>query len=139
MGVGSPAPAPPPVQVAPPPRPRHAAGDRSHIPASAQQLVDVLSRDMQRVAAKAPASFAPQVKDTQKRLGLLFDHLNNDELVKPDTVEQLTKLALALDNKDYPEAQRLQVEVQRDKTDECGNWMVSSNKPLLAHIRSFTN
>ncbi|KAI1121673.1 WD40 repeat-like protein [Nemania abortiva] len=117
-------PAPPPAQAAPPPRSRHAPGDRSHIPVSAQQLVDVLSRDMQRVAAKAPASFAPQVKDTQKRLGLLFDHLNNEELVKPDTIEQLTKLALALEGKDYPEAQRLQVEVQRDKTEECGNWMV---------------
>ncbi|KAI1147605.1 WD40 repeat-like protein [Nemania diffusa] len=130
-------PAPPPAQVAPPPRPRHAAGDRSHIPGNAQQLVDVLSRDMQRVASKAPASFAPQVKDTQKRLGLLFDHLNNGELVKPDTVEQLTKLALALENKDYPEAQRLQVEVQRDKTDECGNWMVGVKR--LVQMSKVTN
>lgn len=111
-------PAPPPAQA------RHPPGDRSHIPPSAQQLVDVLSRDMQRVASKAPASFAPQVKDTQKRLGLLFDHLNNQELIKPDTIEHLTTLANALESKDYPEAQRLQVEIQRDKTDECGNWMV---------------
>ncbi|KAI1296296.1 hypothetical protein F5Y03DRAFT_370557 [Xylaria venustula] len=118
--------APPPAQSAPPPpKSRHPPGDRSHIPGNAQQLVDIFSRDMQRVASKAPASFAPQVKDTQKRLGLLFDHLNNEELVKPDTIEQLTKLALALEGKDYPEAQRLQVEIQRDKTDECGNWMVS--------------
>lgn len=87
--------------------------------------MDILSRDMQRVAAKAPASFAPQVKDTQKRLGLLFDHLNNEELIQPDTVAQLTELAGALEAKNYPEAQRLQVEIQRDKTDECGNWMVS--------------
>jgi len=123
---GSPAP-PPAAQAAPSPKPKYPQGDRSHIPVSAQQLVDVFSRDMQRVSAKAPASFAPQVKDTQKRLGLLFDHLNNGELVKPDTVEQLTKLALALEAKDYPEAQRLQVEIQRDKTDECGNWMVSLN------------
>lgn len=85
---------------------------------------------MQRVASKAPASFAPQVKDTQKRLGLLFDHLNNEELVKPDTIEQLTQLAHALESKDYPEAQRLQVEIQRDKTEECGNWMVC-RKPLI--------
>ncbi|KAI0124960.1 protein transport protein SEC31 [Xylariales sp. AK1849] len=117
-------PAPGPPRVAAPPKSKHPAGDRSHIPTSAQQLVDVLSRDMQRVAAKAPASFAPQVKDTQKRLGLLFDHLNNEELVKPDTIEQLTQLAGALEGKNFPEAQRLQVEIQRDKTDECGNWMV---------------
>ena len=85
----------------------------------------MFSRDMQRVASKAPASFAPQVKDTQKRLGLLFDHLNNEELVQSDTIAQLTELANALEAKNYPEAQRLQVEIQRDKTEECGNWMVS--------------
>ena len=51
---------------------------------------------MQRVASKAPASFAPQVKDTQKRLNLLFDHLNNEELVKPDTIQKLGELAEAL-------------------------------------------
>ncbi|KAI0401188.1 WD40 repeat-like protein [Xylaria palmicola] len=130
-------PVPPPAQAAPPPKPRYPPGDRSHIPAGAQQLVDLMSRDMQRVTAKAPASFAPQVKDTQKRLGLLFDHLNNGELVKPDTVEQLTKLALAIESKDYPEAQRLQVEIQRDKTDECGNWMVGVKR--LVQMSKVTN
>ena len=116
---------PPPPRSAAPPKARHPAGDRSHIPASAQRLVDVLDRDMQRVAAKAPASFAPQVKDTQKRLGLLFDHLNNSELVKEDTIGQLSQLAEALETKNYDVAHKLQVEIQRDKTDECGNWMVS--------------
>lgn len=79
---------------------------------------------MQRVAATAPATFAPQVKDTQKRLNLLFDHLNNEELVQPATIEQLVELAQAIESKDYATAQKLQVEIQRDKTDECGNWMV---------------
>ncbi|KAK7417168.1 protein transport protein S31 [Neonectria punicea] len=114
-----------PIQQAPPPaKARHPAGDRSHIPGTAQGLVDILSQDMQRVASKAPATFAPQVKDTQKRLNLLFDHLNNEELVQPGTIEQLTHLASALHSKDYDAAHRLQVEIQRDKTEECGNWMV---------------
>jgi len=79
---------------------------------------------MQRVAAKAPATFAPQVKDTQKRLNLLFDHLNNEELVQPSTIEQLLELSQAIQSKEYNLAQKLQVDIQRDKTDECGNWMV---------------
>lgn len=120
--AASPAPTPPPTTT--PPKARHPAGDRSHIPASAQQLVDILGRDMQRVTGKAPASFAPQVKDTQKRLGLLYDHLNNEELVRPDTIEQLTQLAQAIESKNFAEAQRLQIEIQTAKTDECGNWMV---------------
>lgn len=117
---------PPPQAAAAPPKPKHPAGDRSHIPASAQQLVDFLGEDMQRVAAKAPPTFAPQVKDTQKRLNILFDHLNNEELVQPETIGQLTELAQAIQSKDYATAQRFQVEIQRDKTEECGNWMVSS-------------
>lgn len=115
---------PPPPQATTPPKARHPAGDRSHIPASAQGLVDALSQDMQRVASKAPATFAPQVKDTQKRLNLLFDHLNNEELVQPATIEQLSQLAQAIQSKDYDTAHRLQVEIQRDRTEECGNWMV---------------
>lgn len=81
---------------------------------------------MQRVAAKAPASFAPQVKDTQKRLGLLFDHLNNGELVKPETTDQLAQLAGALASKEYEVAAKIQLDIQRDKTEECGQWMVST-------------
>ncbi|KAL6855154.1 protein transport protein S31 [Amphichorda felina] len=118
---------------APPPGPP--PSNRSHIPANAQQLVDILSSDMQRIAAKAPETFAPQVKDTQKRLGLLFDHLNNEELVQPPTIDQLTQLALAIQGKDYATAQRLQVEIQRDKTDECGNWMVGV-KRLISMSRA---
>ncbi|KND94507.1 Protein transport protein SEC31 [Tolypocladium ophioglossoides CBS 100239] len=115
---------PPPKAAAPPPKAKHPPGDRSHIPANAQRLVEALGQDMQRVASKAPATFAPQVKDTQKRLNLLFDHLNNEDLVLPPTIEQLTQLAEAIQSKDYAAAQRFQVEIQRDKTEECGNWMV---------------
>lgn len=124
----SPAPPPPRSAAASPAKPKHPPGDRSHIPASAQQLVDILNRDMQRVAAKAPASFAPQVKDTQKRINILFDHLNNEELVKPDTIQQLTQLATLLEGKQYPEAQQLQVQIQTDRTEECGNWMVCTRQ-----------
>jgi protein transport protein SEC31 len=88
-------------------------------------MVDIFSSDMQRVASKAPANFAPQVKDTQKRLNILFDHLNNEELIKPDTIERLNELAEALASKNYDAAARLQVDIQREKTEECGNWMVS--------------
>lgn len=87
-------------------------------------MVDIFSNDMQRVASKAPPSFAAQVKDTQKRLNILFDHLNNEELVKPDTIQRLNELADALQSKNYDLASKMQVDIQRERTDECGNWMV---------------
>ncbi|KAK4251692.1 hypothetical protein C7999DRAFT_27769 [Corynascus novoguineensis] len=115
---------PPPKATAPPQAARHPPGDRSHIPPNAQRMVELLSQDMQRVASKAPATFAPQVKDTQKRLNLLFDHLNNGELVRPDTIEQLSTVAEAIAGKNYELASKLQTEILRDKTEECGQWMV---------------
>jgi protein transport protein SEC31 len=103
---------------------KYPAGDRSHIPANAQQMVNIFNNDMQRVAGKAPPSFAAQVKDTQKRLNILFDHLNNEDLLKSDTIDRLNDLAQALQARDYETAARLQGEIQREKMDECGNWMV---------------
>ncbi|KAM0669071.1 hypothetical protein ACQRIU_002633 [Beauveria bassiana] len=117
-------PPPPRAAGAPPTKGKHPPGDRSHIPASAQRLVEILTEDMQRVAAKAPATFAPQVKDTQKRLNLLFDHLNNEELVSPYSVSKLAELAEALKAKDHPTATKLQAELQRERVEECGQWMV---------------
>ena len=126
---GSRPPTGPPPRAAPavaPTKPKHPPGDRSHIPSAAQNMVDIFSNDMQRVASKAPAAFAPQVKDAQKRLNILFDHLNNEELVKPDTIQRLSELADALQSKNYDAAAKLQVAIQSEKTEECGNWMVSS-------------
>lgn len=104
--------------------PKYPPGDRSHIPGVAQDMVSIFSNDMQRVASKAPANFAAQVKDTQKRLSILFDHLNNGDLLKPDTVERLSELAKALEARNYDVAAKMQVDIQREKLDECGNWMV---------------
>jgi protein transport protein SEC31 len=87
-------------------------------------MVNIFNNDMQRVAGKAPPSFAAQVKDTQKRLNILFDHLNNEDLLKSDTIDRLNDLAQALQARDYETAARLQGEIQREKMDECGNWMV---------------
>ena len=58
-------------------------------------------------------------------MNILFDHLNNEELIKPDTIQRLGELADALQARDYDTATKMQVEIQREKTDECGNWMVS--------------
>jgi protein transport protein SEC31 len=88
-------------------------------------MVERQSQDKQRVASKAPPTFAPQVKDTQKRLGLLFDHLNNGELVRPETVELLGQVAEAIAGKDYETAARVQMDIFRERVEECGQWMVS--------------
>ena len=80
---------------------------------------------MQRVKSRAPASFKAQVIDTEKRLNILFDHLNNEDLLRPDTVQDMTELAQALQAREYEQAQAIHLDILTNKMDECGHWMVS--------------
>ena len=79
---------------------------------------------MQRVKARAPANFEKQVNDTEKRLGILFDHLNNDDLLKNDTVASMVELSQALHARNYEQAQAIHLDILTNKTDQCGQWMV---------------
>ncbi|OQU97991.1 hypothetical protein CLAIMM_03836 isoform 1 [Cladophialophora immunda] len=103
---------------------KYPKGDRTHISPSAQPIYTILSSEMARVKARAPQSFKAQVVDTEKRLDILFDHLNNEDLLKPDTVAQLVELAQALEGRDFVKAQEIQMDVHTNKVEECGHWMV---------------
>ncbi|KAL4910026.1 hypothetical protein BDW74DRAFT_46940 [Aspergillus multicolor] len=139
----TPPPMQPPVQQAPPPQavgsrpgtassmkkatpapPKYPPGDRSHIPADAQPIFEILSEDMQRVKARAPSSFKAQVDDAEKRLNFLFDHLNNEDLLKPNTIQDMVQLARAIQARDYETARTIHIDIMTNRNDECGNWMV---------------
>ena len=81
---------------------------------------------MQRIKSKAPSSFKAQVDNTEKRLNILFDHLNNEDLLKADTIQSMVELSEAIQAKDFEQAQAFHVELMTNKTEECGNWMVFS-------------
>jgi hypothetical protein len=83
---------------------------------------------MQRVKAKAPEKFKAHVIDTEKRLNILFDHLNNDD-VKPDTVQQLNDLANNIQARNYDQAGVIFSDIMTNKTDEGSDWIVSSHLP----------
>lgn len=104
--------------------PKYPPGDRSHIPASAQPIYEILNSDMQRVKARAPAQYRQHIVDTEKRLNILFDHLNNEELLKPDTIQEMNDLARHLQARNYDEAIALFTDLMTNKTDEGSNWMV---------------
>ncbi|KAF2141344.1 uncharacterized protein K452DRAFT_251210 [Aplosporella prunicola CBS 121167] len=103
---------------------KYPAGDRTHIPEDAKPIFEILSSDMARVKSKAPQNFMPQVLDTEKRLNILFDHLNNEDLLKPDTVVAMVGLSQHLQNRSYEEAQALFTDLMKNKNDEGSNWMV---------------
>ncbi|KAL5365919.1 protein transport protein sec31 [Aspergillus floccosus] len=121
-------------KAAPPP-PKYPPGDRSHIPAEAMPVFEILSADMQRVKSRAPSSFKAQVDDAERRLNILFDHLNNEDLLKPNTIADMAELARAIQARDYDAARAIHVDIMTNRMDECGQWMVGV-KRLISMSRA---
>lgn len=91
---------------------------------------------MARVKAKAPASFARQVNDTEKRISFLFDHLNNGEVLKEDTIQSMVEISQCVQARDMGKAEELLTELMRNKLEsEGGNWMLGV-KRLIAMSRA---
>ncbi|KAK4547858.1 hypothetical protein LTR36_010577 [Oleoguttula mirabilis] len=118
--------------AAPPTRQKHPKGDRAHISPHAQPIVDNLAPAMAHIKSVAPQSFKPQVDDMDKRINILFDHLNNDDLLRPETVQQMVEISECVREKQWDRAQGLFAEMQRGKAEsEGGVWMVGV-KRLIA-------
>lgn len=91
---------------------------------------------MARVKSRAPASFTAQVNDTEKRLNILFDHLNNETLLKADTVAEMLEISNAVQAREFERAGALLTQVMKVKLEsEGGNWMVGV-KRLIAMSRA---
>ncbi|KAK6528381.1 hypothetical protein TWF281_009622 [Arthrobotrys megalospora] len=110
---GSGGPPPPPPKTATP-KPKHPKGDRTHIPEHSQLLFEILSEEMDRVTANAPADFKTQVQQLGKRLDTFFDHLNNDDLLSHDATRQLTDAFVHVRNGNFDEASNAYAEVQSE-------------------------
>lgn len=109
---------------APPAKPKHPAGDRSHIPASSQPIFQILSSEIATVKPKIPAKYAKKTQDTEKRLNILFDHLNNEDLLSDENVELLAQLANALSGKDFASAHDLHLQIATNFSSETGTWLI---------------
>lgn len=101
-------------------------------------VYEILSADMQRVKSRAPSSFKAQVDDAERRLNILFDHLNNEDLLKPNTIADMAELARAIQARDYETARTIHVDIMTNRLDECGNWMVSISNFLLNYTHTNT-
>ena len=116
-------------QASPPAAPskaKHPRGDRSHISASAQPVVDILTPEVARIKSVAPETYRPQVNDMEKRINILFDHLNNEDLLSEQTVQEMVTICQAVQNRDWDQALGLYNHMQTGKLETEGtNWMVS--------------
>lgn len=99
-----------------------APGDRSHIPPDSISTYEGLNNEMQRIKSLAPAKYQKEVEGAEKRLGLLFDGLNNDD-IKAEEAAQLKTLASSIQARDFEQAQAIHADLTRQG--QTGPWMVS--------------
>lgn len=141
------APGPPPVQpqappvAAPEPEPavaKYPPGDRSHIPESSLPIYKILSEEVEAVAPLIPSSYSRQLSDAKKRLEILFDHLNNEDLLSDETITDMVALAQALQTRDYDTAAEIQLSIFTGRSEQCGQWMVGV-KRLIEMCRVLAN
>ncbi|KAK6439048.1 protein transport protein S31 [Oleoguttula sp. CCFEE 5521] len=120
---------PPPTQPeqpqSPPSRPptttpRFARGDRTQIPRSARPILDLLTPEIARIKSVAPQAFKPQVDDMEKRINILFDHLNNGDLLSEGSVAKVVEISRAIASREWERAQGLLGEVP---VEEGGVWV----------------
>ena len=127
-----------PETTAPPPsaapsKSSYPRGDRSHIPARAQPIVDILTPECARIKSVAPQQYMPRVEDMEKRINILFDHLNNEDLLSEETVGQMVEICNVVQGREWDRAQALFKEMQAAKLESEGTlWMVSSSSYLTA-------
>lgn len=111
-----------PQPKAPTPVKKHPAGDRSHIPAAQKPIVATFTNELNRAKANAAPHQKRQLGESEKKLNVLFDAMNNED-VSESIMPQLHALAKAMGGRDYNTAQRIQVELHTTKTELVGGWI----------------
>nr|KIR47276.1 protein transporter SEC31 [Cryptococcus bacillisporus CA1280] len=109
---------PSPEQV----KPRHPPGDRSHIPEASKPIYEILSGELTRVKQ---SSIPPHVKrivdDTERRLNILFDGLNN-ETVPKQAVDMMNDISKAIAARDLNAALAMHVELLTHASGDMTSW-----------------
>lgn len=117
----------PPAQapVAPPAAPvpeKFPPGDRSHISAEALPIYETFSSVYEALKPNIPERYAKHGEDMEKRLNILYDHLNNDDLLSANGIASLKEIATALAAKDYQTASSGVLAFASNHPEEIGNW-----------------
>lgn len=107
----------------------HPSGDRDHIPQQDRPIFDLLSAELARVVAAAPEKYRRPLEDSERRLGVLFDRLNNALIGEP-TLDKLRHISQLLGARDYAAAYRGNMELTQSSIDECRDW-ISGLKTLI--------
>ncbi|KAI8395511.1 Trp-Asp (WD) repeats profile [Nakaseomyces glabratus] len=118
---------PPPVQETPArntisPIDMAAPAVEQGISAAQQPIRDFFSSELARVTPLTPKEYNKQLKDCDKRLKILFTHLEKNLLSQP-TVDKLLHIIELLKEKKYHEAMEVHKDIATNHAEEGGNWL----------------
>ncbi|KAG9324271.1 hypothetical protein KVV02_008239 [Mortierella alpina] len=129
-----------PLTPAAPPTPpepvksRHPLGDRTHIPAGQKLIFTVLASELALARQYATPAAKRPLDDAEKKLNVLFDMLNNEEVSAP-VVEQMLLLSQALQAKNYNSAYQIHLELHSTRTDEVSSWMTGVKRLIVDNAK----
>lgn len=116
-------PPPPPATKPQEPEPeKFPPGDRSHIPEEVKPVFEILSSVHEEIKPKIPEKYVKHGIDMEKRLNILYDHLNNSDLLSSEGINSLKEICDVLQAKNYQEASRLILSFAATYPDEIGHW-----------------
>lgn len=104
--------------------PKHPKGDRSHIPQKFVGIYTKLNGIAETIKPSVPEKYKMHLRDLEKRLSILFDHLNNDDLITDGAANLLQKIGDALEARDNAVATAAYSELVSTHSDELGNWHI---------------
>lgn len=99
------------------------ASSRSGVPEDQQPIVDFLKEELARVTPLIPKEYTKQLKDCNKRLNILFHHLERQDLLTQPTIEKLKRIVELLKDNKYSEAMQVHVDIATNYAQEAGNWL----------------
>jgi len=87
---------------------------------------------MARVKAVAPPNFKSHVVDAEKRLNILFEHLNEQTLLKGETIEEMRNIVELVRERRWGEAEPAFLELMKARGEEGSAWMVRFSPSSLS-------
>ncbi|CCD22445.1 Sec31p NDAI_0A02880 [Naumovozyma dairenensis CBS 421] len=93
------------------------------IPEDQQPIVDYLKEELVRVTPLTPKEYHKQLKDCDKRLKILYGHLERQDLLTQPTINELKELVECMKQKDYTKAMQIHTDIGTNHPEEGGNWL----------------
>lgn len=97
-------------------------GDRSQIPENYKPIFTTFTKYLEEIKPAAPPKYAKHVADMEKRLNILFDLLNKQDILTEGTLDLLTNVASELENKNYTAAASSNDAILVHHANEVGAW-----------------